>query len=51
MLPVIATEDTVIPKNERICQFRLVKKNIPFVYRVDKLEGKDRGGFGSTGRI
>lgn len=51
MLPVIATEDTVIPKNERICQFRLVKKNIPFVYRVNKLEGKDRGGFGSTGRI
>ena len=50
MLPVYATRNTVIPKGERICQFRLVR-DIPFsIKSVDKLEGPDRGGFGSTGR-
>ena len=50
MLPVYATRNTMIPKGERICQFRLVR-DIPFsIKSVDKLEGPDRGGFGSTGR-
>ena len=50
MLPVYATRNTVIPKGERICQFRLVR-DIPFsIKSVNKLEGPDRGGFGSTGR-
>lgn len=49
-LPVYATEDTVIPANERICQFRLVK-DIPFdISYVNKLNNPDRGGLGSTGR-
>ena len=50
MMPVIATRDTTICKNDRICQFRIQKKQptIKFV-KVDKLGGNDRGGFGSTG--
>lgn len=40
-----------IPKNARICQFRIMPKqdeNIRFV-EVDRLDGKNRGGIGSTG--
>ena len=50
MMPVVATRGTIIHKNDRICQFRIQKKQptIKFV-RVDKLGGNDRGGFGSTG--
>lgn len=49
-MPIYATRDIVIPANTRICQFRLVK-DIPFnMVKVDKLEGKARGGFGSTGK-
>lgn len=51
-LPVLATRDTIIPVNERICQFRIVK-DIPFLIKEEKIENwnnKDRGGFGSTGR-
>ena len=50
--PAYAVRDTVIPKNERICQFRIKKKMDKLTFTtVDKLEGEDRGGFGSTGRI
>jgi dUTPase len=50
--PAYALRDTVIEKNERICQFRLVEKmpEVEFV-EVEALDGADRGGFGSTGRI
>lgn len=51
-LPVLATRDTIIPVNERICQFRIVK-DIPFLIKEEKIENwnnEDRGGFGSTGR-
>ena len=52
MFPALATQDVVIEKNSRICQFRLVKRmeNFDFV-PVDKLDGVDRGGFGTSGRV
>lgn len=48
--PAYALRDTVIKKNDRICQFRIVKKqpNIQF-NTVAQLDEEDRGGFGSTG--
>ena len=47
----IATRDAVIYKNDRICQFRIMKKQ-PCVRfdTVEHLNGPDRGGFGSSGR-
>ena len=50
MMPVLAIEDTVIPENERICQFRIVERqpNVSIV-EVDHLDDQSRGGFGSTG--
>lgn len=49
--PAIATRDAVIYKNDRICQFRIMKKQ-PCVRfdTVEHLNGSDRGGFGSSGR-
>ena len=49
-MPVKADKDTMINKNDRICQFRIIKKQpqIEFV-EVDQLDDVDRGGFGSTG--
>lgn len=48
--PAYALRNTVIKTNDRLCQFRIVKRQpeINFV-EVDKLDDKDRGGFGSTG--
>ena len=48
--PAYALRDTVINKNDRICQFRIVEKmpSIKFT-EVDKLSNVDRGGFGSSG--
>lgn len=44
-------EDTVIHKNDRICQFRIMKKQPEIHFEtVKELEGKSRGGFGSTGK-
>ncbi len=48
--PVYATRDTIINKNDRICQFRLVKNMEHIdIEIVDKLNDSSRGGFGSTG--
>ena len=46
----LALEHTIIHKNDRICQFR-VMKNQPKVmfHEVDALHGKNRGGSGTTG--
>lgn len=45
-----ALEDTQINKNDRICQFRINKKQPIFdIIEVDTLGNKERGGFGSTG--
>lgn len=48
--PALAMRDTVIPKNSRICQFRIQKKmeNVTFT-TVDHLGFENRGGIGSTG--
>lgn len=51
MMPVYATRDVVINKNDRICQFRINKKQPVFEFEeVEHLNDKDRGGFGSTGK-
>ena len=52
MMPVMAMRDTDIPKNSRICQFRIVERQPEVeIEVVDKLGGPDRGGFGSTGTV
>ena len=49
-MPVYATRDVTIEKNARICQFRIMENQPPLTFtQVDRLEGPDRGGFGSTG--
>lgn len=49
--PAFALRDTVIHKNDRICQFRIVKKQPPVEFEVvEHLNETDRGGFGSTGK-
>ena len=49
-MPVYATRDTVINKNDRICQFRINKIQPEFeIVEVEHLNDKDRNGFGSTG--
>ena len=49
--PAIATRDAVIYKNDRICQFRIMKKQLCVRFdTVEHLNGPDRGGFGSSGR-
>ena len=48
--PALAMRDTVINKNDRICQFRIVKRQPTVEFEeVDTLDSVDRGGFGSTG--
>ena len=48
--PVYATRDVRIHLNDRICQFRIVKKQPKFKFKlVPHLEKISRGGFGSTG--
>ena len=50
LFPAYALRDTVINKNDRICQFRIVEKQPEIEFtEVDHLLEKDRGGFGSTG--
>ena len=48
--PAYATRDTVIHKNDRICQFRIEEHQpeIEFI-EVDRLDNEDREGIGSTG--
>lgn len=49
-MSVLAMRDTTIYKNDRICQFRIMKKMEDVAFEeVARLEGPDRGGFGSTG--
>lgn len=48
--PALAMRDTVIHEGDRICQFRIMKKQpeIEFV-EVNELDEVNRGGIGSTG--
>ena len=50
--PAIALRGTYIRKNERICQFRIIRHQ-PLIQlqEVETLGNADRGGFGSTGRV
>lgn len=49
--PAYAMRNTILKRNDRICQFRIVKKmpEIEFI-EVEHLGNPDRNGFGSTGR-
>lgn len=48
--PALATRDTVVHVNDRICQFRILKHQPVLRFEtVDRLEKEDRGGFGTTG--
>lgn len=48
--PAMALRDTVIHKNDRICQFRIVRNQPELIMKeVDQLTGENRGGIGSTG--
>ena len=50
MLSAYALRDTVIPFNERICQFRIMEKQPDIEFEeVEHLNDVSRGGFGSTG--
>lgn len=51
LFPALAVEDTEIHKNDRICQFRIEKKQPKLNFEVvEHLKSEDRGGFGSTGK-
>lgn len=48
--PALAMRDTVIHKNDRICQFRIMEHQPAVSFcEVPALTGADRGGHGSTG--
>lgn len=49
-MPVYALRDGVIEKNDRVCQFELIKKQPKVKFnKVESLNNPSRGGFGSTG--
>ena len=49
--PALAMRDTEIHVNDRICQFRIMEHQPQIIFEeTEKLDGKDRGGFGTTGR-
>lgn len=51
MMPVVAMEDTVIHKNDRICQFRINKIQPTIkLEEVENLDDTSRGGIGSSGK-
>ncbi|MEG0805425.1 MAG: dUTP diphosphatase [Lachnospiraceae bacterium] len=49
-VPMYATRDTIINKNDRICQFRVIENQPRIVFdEVESLDNENRGGFGTTG--
>ncbi len=50
--PALAMRDTEIHVNDRICQFRIMKNQPQLCFeKVERLTGKNRGGFGTTGKV
>lgn len=50
MMPAYATRDTVINKNDRICQFRIQEcQSTLYFSETDNMGNENRGGHGSTG--
>lgn len=48
--PAVALRDTSIKTGDRICQFRIARKQPPIDFlTVDRLNTESRGGIGSTG--
>ncbi len=51
MMAAYALRDTLIRKNDRICQFRIIEKQPEIEFEtVEHLRETSRGGFGSTGK-
>lgn len=49
--PALAMQGAKIDKNERICQFRIIKRQPEISFKeVESLGNENRGGLGSTGR-
>lgn len=49
-MPIYATRDTFIPKNTRLCQFRIIEHQPVFeLIECTTFGNADRGGLGSTG--
>lgn len=50
-MPAIAlNNDVIIPKDTRLCQFRIIKNQPEIIFQeVEELGNVDRGGWGSTG--
>lgn len=50
MMPVYAVRTTMVHKNDRICQFRIIKHQPELEFEeVESMDTESRGGFGSTG--
>lgn len=51
LFPALAMRNTVIHKNDRICQFRIIAHQPTHqIVTVEHLDAVDRGGIGSTGK-
>lgn len=49
-MSIYATRDVLIHKNDRICQFRIIKHQPSIEFEeVETLKNSNRGGFGTTG--
>lgn len=49
MMSALATREVVIPRYERICQFRIQKKmDTLTIEEISEVKNENRGGFGST---
>lgn len=49
-VPMYATRDVVVHKNDRVCQFRIMENQPRILFcEVEHLGDTNRGGFGTTG--